>query len=297
MLAEGRRRDQHRFTFRGAWYAVHDAGLALERLDIETAERLIADMQESGPEEIAVRGLLVNLAGRRGDPDEVRNRLPELVATMQGPQVTEPQLVHDVTSSVISAGATPDDLPPLLEAPTVAAGLKLFDPDGAWRSLFEAQVAECDARPADAAEAYAMAARAARSCMRPATRATAHVGAARCLIAAGDVDAARLHAEQAESLLARWSGWRVDELRAVQRRLGIIHGPSGPAHLTARETEVVALLAEGLTNAEVAARLYISPKTAAVHVSNILAKLGMSSRAEAAAYAVREGLTTGDIAG
>jgi DNA-binding NarL/FixJ family response regulator len=53
---------------------------------------------------------------------------------------------------------------------------------------------------------------------------------------------------------------------------------------------VVALLAEGLTNAELAARLYISRKTAAVHVSNILAKLHMSSRAEAAAYAVREGL-------
>ncbi|HEY1278792.1 MAG TPA: LuxR C-terminal-related transcriptional regulator, partial [Acidimicrobiales bacterium] len=48
--------------------------------------------------------------------------------------------------------------------------------------------------------------------------------------------------------------------------------------------------AEGLSNAEVARRLYISPKTAAVHVSNILMKLGMSSRAEVAAWAVRSGL-------
>ena len=49
-------------------------------------------------------------------------------------------------------------------------------------------------------------------------------------------------------------------------------------------------MAEGLTNAELAERLYISPRTAGVHVSNILAKLGMSSRTEAAAWAVRSGL-------
>ncbi len=53
---------------------------------------------------------------------------------------------------------------------------------------------------------------------------------------------------------------------------------------------MAALLAEGLTNGELATRLYISPKTASVHVSNILAKLGMTSRAEIAAYAVRSGL-------
>ena len=50
------------------------------------------------------------------------------------------------------------------------------------------------------------------------------------------------------------------------------------------------LLAEGLTNAGLAERLYISPRTAAVHVSNILSKLGMGSRSEVAAWAVREGL-------
>jgi DNA-binding NarL/FixJ family response regulator len=53
---------------------------------------------------------------------------------------------------------------------------------------------------------------------------------------------------------------------------------------------VATLLAEGLTNGQIAQRLYISAKTASVHVSNILAKLGMSSRAEVAAWAAREGL-------
>ena len=63
-----------------------------------------------------------------------------------------------------------------------------------------------------------------------------------------------------------------------------------PVELTPREQEVLALVAEGLTNAELAERLFISPRTAGVHVSNILAKLGMSSRAEVAAWAVRTGL-------
>ena len=51
------------------------------------------------------------------------------------------------------------------------------------------------------------------------------------------------------------------------------------------------VLAEGLSNAGLAERLYISPRTAAVHVSNILSKLGMSSRTEVAAWATREGIT------
>ena len=50
--------------------------------------------------------------------------------------------------------------------------------------------------------------------------------------------------------------------------------------LTPREREVAALIAEGLTNAELAKRLYISPRTAAVHVSSILRKLGVTSRTE-----------------
>jgi DNA-binding NarL/FixJ family response regulator/tetratricopeptide (TPR) repeat protein len=64
----------------------------------------------------------------------------------------------------------------------------------------------------------------------------------------------------------------------------------GPAALTARETEVLALLAEGRTNRQLARELYISEKTVSVHVSNILAKLGVRSRTEAAAVAHRDGL-------
>ena len=64
-------------------------------------------------------------------------------------------------------------------------------------------------------------------------------------------------------------------------------GPKGLDRLSRREREVLALLGQGLTNAEIAARLYISTKTAGNHVSNVLSKLNLRSRTEAAAYAVR----------
>jgi DNA-binding CsgD family transcriptional regulator len=64
-------------------------------------------------------------------------------------------------------------------------------------------------------------------------------------------------------------------------------GPRAAELLTRRETEVLRLLAEGLTNREIAARLFISPKTAEHHVGRLYAKLGVGSRAEAAAYAAR----------
>jgi DNA-binding NarL/FixJ family response regulator len=60
--------------------------------------------------------------------------------------------------------------------------------------------------------------------------------------------------------------------------------------LTQREQQVLALVAEGRTNGQIAQELFISTKTASVHVSNILAKLGVRTRGEAAARAHREGV-------
>lgn len=70
----------------------------------------------------------------------------------------------------------------------------------------------------------------------------------------------------------------------------------GDAHagrLTAREREVAALVAQGLTNRDIAARLVIAERTAEGHVQNILNKLGTNSRAQIAAWAVAQGLSTG----
>jgi ATP/maltotriose-dependent transcriptional regulator MalT len=66
--------------------------------------------------------------------------------------------------------------------------------------------------------------------------------------------------------------------------------PAEQLGLTLREAEVLALVAAGRSNGQVAQALFISPKTASVHVSNILAKLGVSTRVEAAAIAHRLGL-------
>jgi DNA-binding CsgD family transcriptional regulator/tetratricopeptide (TPR) repeat protein len=69
-----------------------------------------------------------------------------------------------------------------------------------------------------------------------------------------------------------------------------VASPADRFGLTARELDVVALVAEGRTNRQIADALFISAKTASVHVSNILAKLGVTNRGEAAAAARRLGL-------
>jgi pimeloyl-ACP methyl ester carboxylesterase/DNA-binding CsgD family transcriptional regulator len=66
-----------------------------------------------------------------------------------------------------------------------------------------------------------------------------------------------------------------------------------PDALSEREVEVLGLVAAGMTNAEIAAQLVIAPATAARHVSNILNKIGLSNRTQAASYATKHGLDRG----
>jgi len=78
----------------------------------------------------------------------------------------------------------------------------------------------------------------------------------------------------------------------VARLLREVPSPQEPEPLTERETEVLRQLAQGKSNKEIAAALVIAEKTARTHVSNILAKLGVTSRTQAALHAVRTGLVS-----
>jgi DNA-binding NarL/FixJ family response regulator len=113
--------------------------------------------------------------------------------------------------------------------------------------------------------------------------------------AAGDRAAS---ADAVEEALAIASALRAAPLRTqaatLARRIGVralsapIGGPD--TTLTSREREVLRLVAEGYSNGRIAEALFISPKTASVHVSRIIAKLDVSNRGEAAALAHRLGL-------
>ena len=117
---------------------------------------------------------------------------------------------------------------------------------------------------------------------------------AEALCATGDRNAAEIEAAQAlEEAEAMGAEPLAEAVRALARRARLdLPGlrRSTSAVLTDREEEVLLLVAQGLTNRQIGERLYISAKTVSVHVSNVLAKLGASGRAEAVSLAHQRGL-------
>jgi DNA-binding NarL/FixJ family response regulator len=123
----------------------------------------------------------------------------------------------------------------------------------------------------------------------PHSAARVHLALAKAL-APSDRDSAVEEARQALRAFDDIGATRdADEAAGFLRSLGVAGrtGPKGFGDLSKRELEVLRQLGEGLTNAEIAARLYISTKTVATHVGNIFGKLGLRNRAEAATLAQR----------
>jgi DNA-binding CsgD family transcriptional regulator len=159
---------------------------------------------------------------------------------------------------------------------------------------YAAQVAAMLADPADALPRWRAAVAAWRTDGQPYRLAQALLALAEAAAGAGDRAAAGEAVDEACVIADRLDLRPLREQAAVlARRVGLRGaGRPGPAAdlLTAREREVLRLVAEGQSNSRIAAQLYISPKTASVHVSRIIAKLEVTNRVEAAALAHRLGL-------
>ncbi|HEY3955830.1 MAG TPA: AAA family ATPase [Streptosporangiaceae bacterium] len=185
----------------------------------------------------------------------------------------------------------------------VAERLKAAGPiEQAHRLTFAAEAVRADAGGADPQPAWNAAAQAWDHLGQPYALASALLHAAEAAIERGDRDGAAERLARAAALADGLGAGRLRERigsLARRARLGLPSGPTseqGPGilGLTAREAEVLRLVAAGCSNRDIAAELFISAKTASVHVSNILAKLNAASRTEAAAIAHRSGLDAED---
>ena len=161
-----------------------------------------------------------------------------------------------------------------------------------YQRLADAERARVDAIP-DAGP-WEAAAAAARDAQATHLVAYAVLRAGEVHAALGDRDgAARAVAEAIELADRLRAAPLADEARALARRARLLDEPAADDNgfgLTSREVEVLKLVADGRSNGQIAEELFISRKTASVHVSNILGKLAVTTRVEAAALAHRRGL-------
>ncbi|WP_245736672.1 helix-turn-helix transcriptional regulator [Micromonospora pattaloongensis] len=208
------------------------------------------------------------------------------------PRYTWPLLVAAARAAVSADASAPD-------AVLAARIREIVDAVPARHPAERAAAAEVTATlapPPEALAAWRAAVEARRTDGQPYQLAGALLAAATAAAAAGDRGAVASAVAEAATIAGQLGARPLAEQAAtLARRVGLRDGgrPGAASDgLTSRELEVLRLVAEGHSNSRIAEELYISPKTASVHVSRIIAKLAVSNRVEAAAVAHRLGLLT-----
>ncbi len=287
--------------------------LALARGELDTAERELAMAREHqgthNPQPqytIPTLRYTLSLAAARGRIQDARAALDEALAAGFPPGSQRhawPLLLSAASAEADAAGlpAAAPDRAEVLGRIRVAAR-RLPDALPVWQAyarLVDAELLRAEGR--DTPSLWAEVVTAFEPLDRPYLLATARFHWARALLGSGADGAARRCALRPLAL-ARSAAERMGagplrddtELLARRARLSLDEtsadnhpDPPEGLGLTPRERDVLRLVAAGQSNRRIAEELFISPKTASVHVSNILAKLGVSSRGEAAALAHR----------
>jgi DNA-binding CsgD family transcriptional regulator/tetratricopeptide (TPR) repeat protein len=275
----------------------------------------LASFKRRGQHDIPVVSLEVDLCRAEGRPADALAGFAAADGRLDlalDPRYTWPLLAATARAATAAVRAAPRDTARAAQAAAVLARLRelagqmpaLGPVQQANRLTFRAEalraerpghLSEAEAR--DVLAAFDAAARAWDQLGQPYPLAVVLLAGGEAALAAGDRDGAadrlRRAAERADRLGARPLANEITTLarsariRPVGGRPGQSAATAAPLGLTAREFEVLRLVADGRSNPEIAARLFISAKTASVHVSNILAKLGVASRGEAAAEAHR----------
>ncbi|WP_316526149.1 helix-turn-helix transcriptional regulator [Kitasatospora brasiliensis] len=295
--------------------------LALLQGDLHAASTMLAQARAANrigqvQYSVPISRLAVRTAAYAGRPLDARAELLAVLAD-EGRTGSEsdvyPLLAEAAGVEADSRGlpqaeaGRPQALAAIAEA---AAGLRPRAPlQHGWARLLEAELARAEA--ADTPEQWAAAVEALRPTGLPYPLALALLRAGEAEVQAGRREAgAELLREAAELAAVRQDRPLGGQIAALAERAGLSLAPAGKAaaatapaptagesfNLTPRERDVLRLLARGWTNRQIAEELYISPKTASVHVSNILGKLAVGGRGEAAALAHRLRLFPDDLA-
>ncbi|MEU1480222.1 AAA family ATPase [Streptomyces sp. NPDC005760] len=275
--------DQARALLEGPfdWMATLVAGIAL------TEAAVLRGDAEAAVERM--RSTVAVLTDDAGTPPHVTVRLAALALSAVADRATDLRRKGDLEGARRWAETATELLAPARDL-AVHGGVPQGPEGQAWLARAEAEWTRAVSGPDAEAWAKAVAAFDFGDVYEPAR---CRLRYAEALLAADRREEAAVEARAAREVFARLGATvLLDQVDELIRRGRLAEAPPAASLLTAREQDVLRLLARGRSNRQIGEELFITGKTASVHVSNILAKLGAASRTEAVAVAYREGLIT-----